>query len=623
MPPRTARSTRVARGPRVMPVPRRAAPKPAPPPAPPPRRRRLSMVLLRWGVILAVWLVLAAGGVLLWFARDLPRPEAALDTVRRPSLVLTDASGRSFASFGDLVGEPLRLRDMPSFLPQAAIAIEDRRFRYHPGLDPVGILRAVWVNLTAGQLRQGGSTITQQVAKTLFLTNERTFRRKVQELMLTVWLERHFSKDEILEIWLNRVYLGAGTWGVDAAARAYFGVSARRVNLWQAAVLAGLPKAPSRLNPRADPEAAASRAREVLGAMVETGAISAAQAREAGAAIAFPPPPPRESGWFADWAAEQAATLVPPNADAVLTTTLDLRLQRVVEAKLAGVLAGPGAQDGVGEGAVVVLDAASGAVRAMAGGRDWRAGAFNRAVTARRQPGSAFKPFVWLAALEAGRTPDDTVLDAPVNVGGWRPANFDGRYRGTVTLETALAQSLNTAAVRLEMESGGPRYVTAIARRLGLTGRLPDDATLALGTGEASLLELASAYSAFFNGGRRAAPVAVTGGRAGGAALPIPDNPPEQAMEPGHAEMMARMLAAAVRGGTGRAAAIRGRAVAGKTGTTQDNRDAWFVGWVGAGSRGGLVIAVWLGNDDNAPMKGVTGGGLPARLFREIAAEVR
>lgn len=591
-------------------------------PAPRPRRRPLA-IAMRWGIIIAVWLALVGAGVLLWFARDLPRPDSALDAIRRPSLVLTDTNGRSFASFGDLVGDPLRLRDMPAFLPAAAIAIEDRRFRDHPGLDPIGILRAVWVNVTAGRLRQGGSTITQQVAKTLFLTNERTFRRKVQEFLLTLWLERHFSKDEILEIWLNRVYLGAGTWGMDAAARTYFGVSARRVSLWQAAVLAGLPKAPSRLNPRANPALAASRAREVLAAMVETGAITAAAAKQAGDAIAFPAAPPRESGWFADWAAEQAADMVPLNADAVLTTTLDLRLQNVVETQLDTLLDGPGAAANAGQGAVVVMDAGTGAVRAMAGGHDWRAGAFNRAVDARRQPGSAFKPFVYLAALEAGHTPEDTVLDAPVAVSGWRPTNFGGRYHGTVTLEEALARSLNTAAVRLEVESGGPRAVIAIARRLGLAGRLPNDATLALGTGEAGLLEMASAYAAFFNGGRRPVPVAITGGRSGGRPLSISVPAAERAMEPRHAAMMARMLSAAVRIGTARAAAVPGRAVAGKTGTTQDSRDAWFVGWVGAGSRAGTIIAIWLGNDDNAPMKGVTGGGLPARLFQQIASEIR
>ena len=262
--------------------------------------------------------MLALAVMLLWFARDLPRPEAALDAARRPSLALQDRTGHVFATFGDIVGEPLRLNDMPPSLPAAAVAVEDRRFWHHPGIDPIGLARAVWVNVTSGRLAQGGSTITQQVAKNLFLTNARTFRRKVQELLLTLWLEHTFNKREILEIWLNRVYLGSGTWGVDAAARMYFGVSARRVTLWQAAVVAGLPRAPSRFNPRADPAAAAARAREVLTAMANTGAITAEQARAASAQIAFPPSsPPLATGWFADWVAEQAQALIPANADTI------------------------------------------------------------------------------------------------------------------------------------------------------------------------------------------------------------------------------------------------------------------------------------------------------------------
>ena len=255
------------------------------------------------------WLPLAV--MVLWFARDLPRPEAALDAARRPSLALEDRTGHVFATFGDIVGEPLRLSDLPRYLPAAAVAVEDRRFWHHPGIDPIGLARAAWINLTSGRVVQGGSTITQQVAKNLFLTNARTFRRKVQELLLTLWLEHTFSKREILEIWLNRVYLGSGTWGVDAAARMYFGISARRVTLWQAAMLAGLPRAPSRFNPRADPGAAAARAREVLAAMADTGAITAEQARAAAAQIAFPPAPPLATGWFADWVAEQAQSLAP------------------------------------------------------------------------------------------------------------------------------------------------------------------------------------------------------------------------------------------------------------------------------------------------------------------------
>src|SRR5689334_20701209 len=268
-------------------------------------RRRRRFRLLGYAVIATVWGTLAFATMLLWFAHDMPRPQAALEAGRRPSLTLQDRSGHVFATFGDLVGEPLRLTDMPAYLPAAAVAIEDRRFWRHPGVDPIGLLRAAWVNLTSGQVLQGGSTITQQVAKNLFLTNARTFRRKVQELLLTVWLEHTFSKREILEIWLNRVYLGAGTWGVDAAARMYFGVSARRVSLWQAAMLAGLPRAPSRFNPRSDPSAAIARTREVLAAMVGTGAITAEQARAASAQIALPQAPQLATGWFADWVAEQ------------------------------------------------------------------------------------------------------------------------------------------------------------------------------------------------------------------------------------------------------------------------------------------------------------------------------
>jgi penicillin-binding protein 1A len=566
--------------------------------------RRRGFRLLGVAIIGAVWSALALALVVLWFARDLPRPEAALDAARRPSLALEDSNGRVFATFGDIVGEPLRLKDLPAYLPAAVVAIEDRRFWHHPGVDPVGLARALWVNLTSGHLVQGGSTITQQVAKNLFLTNARTLRRKVQELLLTLWLEHSFSKREILEIWLNRVYLGSGTWGVDAAARMYFGVSARHVTLWQAAMLAGLPRAPSRFNPRTDPAAAAARAREVLAAMADTGAITAEQARAAAAQIALPSSPRLATGWFADWIAGQAQSLAPENADSTVRTTLDPRLQAVAEARLAALLDGPGAAAGVTQGAVVALDAASGAVRAMVGGRDYSQSPYNRAVLARRQPGSAFKPFTWLAALEAGVRPDDTVLDAPIRIGNWSPANFERQYLGEVSVEEALAQSLNTAAVRLMMQAGGPRAVARMAARLGIADKLPNDASLALGTGEVGLLELAAAYAGFCNGGYRVTPY-------GAEAL---RTPPQPAIDPDPAAMMLRMLTAVVARGTGRAAAVRGHSVAGKTGTTQDYRDAWFIGCID-----GEVIGVWLGNDDNRPMKSVQGGGLPARLFHDIA----
>lgn len=584
-------------------------------------RRRWGWWLAKWTLILGIWAAVIGALVLLWFAQDLPRPEAALDAARRPGLTLQDRTGQVFATYGDVVGDSLRVRDLPATLPQAAVAVEDRRFYQHHGLDLIGILRAVYVNLTSGRLVQGGSTLTQQVAKNLFLTNARTIRRKVQEILLTLWLEQTFSKTEILEIWLNRVYLGSGAWGVDAASHMYFGVSARKLNVWQSAVIAGIPRAPSRINPRADPLAAASRGREVLAAMAETGAITKAEADQAAAQIVFAPHP-ATAGWFADWVADASAPLVPPGADAVLHTTLDTRLQAAVETRLSAMLDGPGAAAAVAQGAVIVVDASTGAIRAMAGGRDWRTSPYNRAVTARRQPGSAFKPFVWLAALETGMRPEDTVLDAPIRIGSWAPGNFDGRFRGEVSLEEALAQSLNTASVRLMQQAGGPRAVAAVAKRLGIADALPGDLSLALGTGEVGLLELTGAYAALFNGGHLVTPQGIDGLEADGKRLPVLHPTGERVIEPERAAQMARMLAGVVAHGSGKAAEVSGHFVAGKTGTTQDFRDAWFVGAYGSGP-GAVVIGVWLGNDDGHPMKAVTGSGLPARLFREVALEVR
>ncbi|HEX4261790.1 MAG TPA: PBP1A family penicillin-binding protein [Acetobacteraceae bacterium] len=597
-------------------VPESPAP-PAPSVLPRPRRRRAAWVLLRWAIILGIWGVLAMGALFMWFARDLPRPEEALVASRRPGLALQDRTGQTFATFGDIVGEPLRLSQMPDALPRAAVAIEDRRFWTNPGIDLVGLARAAWTDLLAGHVVEGGSTITQQVAKNLFLSNARTLKRKVQELLLTVWLERHFSKQQILEIWLNRVYLGDGAYGVDAAARLYFGVSARHVSLWQAAVLAGLPAAPSLFNPRADPDAAAARGRAVLAAMVSTGAITPAQARAAAAQIHFPPRRHIAAGWFADWAAEQAQHLLPRGADASLRTTLDPRLQSAAETALGSVLTGPAVAAHVTEGAVVALDAATGAVRAMVGGRDYATGPFNRAVLARRQPGSCFKPFVWLAALENGVRPDDPVLDAPIRIGAWQPLDFERRYLGRVTVETALAQSLNTPAVRLEMRAGGPAAVAAVAHRLGIVDRLPDHPSLALGTGEVGVLEMAASYAAFFNGGFRVTPHGIDAAEVDSHWRVVTEAARPRVMPPDLAAMMVRMMAAVVRRGSGTAAAIPGRLVAGKTGTTADYRDAWFIGAVH-----GEVIAVWLGNDDDASTAGVTGGSLPARIFRAVALAV-
>jgi penicillin-binding protein 1A len=590
--------------------------RPTPDRVPPRPRRRLGWRLIKWAILFAVWGSVGFALLLVYFAWDLPRPQTALDAARRPSLTLQDRSGHVYATYGDVVGEPLRLADMPPYLPEAAIAIEDRRYFQHGAIDPIGIARAAVADLLAGRVVEGGSTIAQQVAKNLFLSNARTLRRKVQELLLTLWLEQTFTKQQILEIWLNRIYFGCGAWGVDAAAHIYFNTSARHVNLWQAAMLAGLAAAPSRYNPRVDPAAAIARTREVLAAMVRTHVLTAEQATAAAAQITLPPPPP-SAGYFADWVAEQAQALLPLGADAVVRTTLDARLQAVAEAKLRALLDGPGMAAGASQGAVVALDAATGAVRAMVGGRDYRGSPYNRAVLARRQPGSAFKPFVWAAALEAGMRPSDTVLDAPIRLGSWAPHDYERRYLGQITLEDALANSINTVSVRLLLQVGGPRVVAALAHRLGITDALPDNATLALGTGDVGLLELAGAYGAFFNGGRRITPYGIAAISSDGRALAVGPPPPgPQVLSPDVAAMMVRMLAAVVSRGTGRAAALPGRTVAGKTGTSQDFRDAWFIG-----GTDGVIIGVWIGNDNDQPMRGVVGGGLPARLFHEIAAQ--
>jgi penicillin-binding protein 1A len=565
-----------------------------------------------WLVAAALWLGLAAvalGVVLAW---DLPRPETALASPRQAGLVLLARDGAPAGRIGEHYGETLRPAELPRHLVDAVLATEDRRFFAHGGLDLRGILRAAWVNAQAGAVVEGGSTITQQVAKTLFLSNARTWRRKGQEALLALWLEQHFGKDEILGIWLNRVYLGGGAYGVDAAARLYFGVPARRATLFQAAVLAGLPKAPSRLNPHADADAAIARAREVLGNMVEAGRLDAATAArtiDAGRRAGFRAAPP--GGAFASFAAEEAAAsaATPAAADLVVATTLDAALQARAHAALAAALARHPAV----EGAVVVIDAGTGAIRAMVGGVD--ASAFNRAAHARRPAGSAFKPVMWLAALRHGAAPGDMLDDRPITLGAWNPRNFNDQYAGRITLAEALARSSNSIAVQL-FQRVGPRRVGETARLLGLPAPVAD-ATAALGTGSVTPLSLAAAYAPFANGGLAVMPHAVAriAERQGRVLWRRAAAAPRRVITEDEAAAMAAMLRGAVATGTGRAAAIAGVAVAGKTGTTSESRDAWFAGFAG-----GLVVVVWMGADDNAPMGPITGGGLPAQVFRAVLA---
>jgi penicillin-binding protein 1A len=606
----------LARATPARPVSAPARPAPAFPRPGSPRAGGL-LRLFRLLVLLAVWGGLCLGGALLFFAWDLPRPEAALAVTRRPSVTLEAADGRLLSTSGDLYGERVRLADLPAYLPGALMAVEDRRFRSHFGLDPVGLLRAAVANWRAGRVVQGGSTLTQQLAKNLFLTPERNMRRKVQEALLALWLESRFTKDQLIEIYLNRVYLGAGAYGVDAAARLYFGVPARRVTLWQAAILAGLPKAPSRYNPRVAPDAAIRRGTEVLGAMAGAGLITTARATQETEKMVLPPRPSGDAGWFSDWVQDDLAENFPGTADLTLRTTLDLKLQAVVESRLGALLAGPGAAAHATQGAVVAIQASDGAVRAMAGGHDYRQSPFNRATAARRQPGSAFKPFVYLAALEQGLHPGSPVSDLPLTLGGWSPGNGGWRARGEISLEDAFAHSINTAAVRVLLAAGGARPVAAVAGRLGVHGRFPDNASLALGTAEVTLIDLVAGYAPFANGGLRVTPYGIARAGSAGRALAVPATAPARVITLEHAAEMRRMLGAVVERGSGRAAAVAGQRVAGKTGTTQDSRDAWFIGissqW---------VIGIWLGNDNASPMDDVRGGSLPARLFKEIVEDM-
>jgi len=578
---------------------------------PTPRRKTLrgTLAACRWLIILAIWGAAIGALATIWFTWDMPNPALAITTSRRPAIVLLDPAGRLVARFGDAAGRVVLPADLPPYVPAAFIAIEDRCFAAHGAFDAVGLLRAGISDLTHRHVVQGGSTLTQQVAKTLFLSDERTLRRKVQEAWLSLWLWKHYSRDEILGIYLNRVYLGAGAYGVDAAARLYFGVPAQNLTLAQAAILAGLPKAPSSYNPLANPQQAANRAREVLDAMMETGAITPDQESEADQQLAAAASPTSRTSWFALWAMQQAGPAIPEGIDATLSTTLNAGLQTVAEAALTSAIQTDGAKLNIHQGAVVVLDAQTGAVRALVGGVGDREG-YDRAVLARRQTGSAIKPIVWLAGLLAGMSPDDTVLDAPLHFAGYRPQDFERSYRGQVTMREALADSMNTAAIRILLRAGGAKRVASIAERLGLHDNFPDDATMALGTGSVGVMQLAGAYATFFNGGNRVTPYGLSA--INGAPFAI--TPPVPAIAPAYANEMQDMLRGVVTNGTGTAAYIPGMFTAGKTGTTQDYRDAWFVGYAA-----GDIIAVWVGNDDNSPMNKVLGGSIPAQIFKQIA----
>jgi penicillin-binding protein 1A len=570
--------------------------------------------LFQWTLLLGLWAMIALAGIIGWFWLTLPPTSDLNAAERRPSITLLGADGSLLATYGDLFGEPLHLKELPPYLPAAVLATEDRRFYHHFGVDPIGLARAIYVNFRAGHVVQGGSTITQQLAKNLFLTPERTLGRKIQEALLALWLEREFTKDQLLEIYLNRVYLGAGTYGVDAAAHRYFDKSARQVTLYEAAVIAGLLKAPTRFSPARDREQAAKRAEQVLANMLDAGYINEAQAKTAErqkAELAVAGRARPGNRYFADWVSEQLPSFIDAQGrDLVVITTFDPRLQAMAEKAIIATLAKEGDKSEVEQGALVALSP-DGAVRAMVGGRDYGDSQFNRATQALRQPGSAFKPFVYLAGLEHGMSPEEHFVDQPVRIGNWQPRNYEGKYRGDITAAEALAQSVNTVAAQV-LQRAGVDDVINVAHRLGITSDLARDASLALGTSEVTLLDLTTSYCAFASGGRGAIPYAIAEIRdkSGAVLYHREGDGGGRIIQPQLVGEMNRMLASVIARGTGRSAAFD-RPIAGKTGTTQDFRDAWFVGY-----SADLVAGVWFGNDDNSPMKHVTGGSLPAATWR-------
>ncbi len=571
--------------------------------------------LLYWCFVLCIWGGIAVAGVVIYYGAKMPAATTWSIPDRAPNIKIVSVDGGLIANRGMSGGEAVGLHEMSPYIPEAVVAIEDRRFYSHFGIDPIGLSRAMVTNLLGRHFSQGGSTLTQQLAKNLFLTPDRTLERKVQEVLLALWLEHKHTKDQILEMYLNRVYFGSGAYGVEAASRRYFGKSARDVSLSEAALLAGLLKAPSRLSPARDPKAAEERAQLVLAAMREEGKISDKEYKVALSAPATRAPSywTGSENYVADTVMGELPDLIGDvRGDIVVDTTVDLTLQKLAEQSIRRLIDDNGKKLNVTQGVLVSIDD-SGAVRAMVGGYDYSTSQFDRASEARRQPGSAFKPFVYMAALEAGRTPDSMRNDAPIKIGKWTPDNYGGKYYGKVTLATALAKSLNSVAAQLTMEVG-PDAVVEAAHRMGIQSDLQTNTSIALGTSEVTPLELTAAYVPFANGGykpdvhfiRR---ITTANGKVlyennGGSAPRV--------IKSDIVGMMNSMMTGTVETGTAKKAAFNWPS-AGKTGTSQNSRDAWFVGYTA-----NLTTGVWFGNDDGSPMKKVTGGALPAQAWHEF-----
>ncbi len=579
---------------------------------------------LKWLTIGTIWGAAVGFCCIIWFGYDLPDTKRLLLTTRQPGITIVAQDGTTIATHGDIYGVAITIAQIPDYVPNAILATEDRRFYNHFGIDLLGVMRAVWVNYHANSVVQGGSTITQQLAKNFLLSekmynpSDRSLRRKIQEVMLALWLERKFSKKQILNIYLNRVYLGAGVYGIEAAAKKYFGRSARNLTLYEAAVIAGLLKAPSRYSPTSNPILADERAQTVLKNMQDAGFITAhnlknlklstQRMRQTHDAVYL-------GRHFTDWIVETIPDYIGEiNQDLVVVTTLSSKLQRIAEEKAYAILHEQGASKPASELALVSMTP-DGAIKAMIGGSNYTVSQFNRATQALRQTGSAFKLFVYLAALEYGYKLNTMVSDLPIRIGKWQPKNFGWQSKGQIRLIDAFANSVNTATVRISTRIG-KRRITEITRRLGLTSKMADDLSIALGSADATPLQLTAAYAAVANNGHKVSPYGI---------IEIKDRnnrslyrhkklTGKRVITSENAAQIQQMLTAVMQYGTGRNAAINGTCY-GKTGTSQNYRDAWFVGYA---KRPALVTGVWFGNDNGQAMKNVTGSTLPALLWKQF-----
>jgi penicillin-binding protein 1A len=576
-------------------------------------------MLVYWSFVLAVWGVVGLAGLVGYHASRLPPIDQLAVPKRPPNIAIMAENGALLANRGDTGGAAIHLRELPPYAPKAFVSIEDRRFYSHWGIDLLGIGRAIVRNTTKSGNMEGGSSITQQLAKNLFLTQERTMSRKIQEAILAVWLERKYSKDQILELYLNRVYFGSGAYGIEAAAQRYFGKSARQLTLPESAVLAGLMKAPTRLAPNKNPDGAAARAAQVITAMSSEGHITEAMAK---LALSRPALAKREQGsgsinYVADYVMDVLDDTVGAfDTDIVVTTTIDPAMQAAGERAINEILNKSGDKLNVEQGALLAMTP-GGEIKALVGGRDYSESQFNRATAAKRQPGSSFKPFVYLTALERGYRPDSRVLDGPINVKGWKPENSSREYFGEVSLTRALSLSLNTVSVRLAMATG-PNAVAATAHRLGVTSPLQANASIALGTSEVTALELVGAYAPFANGGIRVQPHIITQVKKSNGQIIYRRKGASfgRVIEPQYVAMMNAMLQETLLTGTARRAELPGWQAAGKTGTSQEHRDGWFIGYTSH-----MVAGVWLGNDDSSPTKKVSGGNLPVEIWSRFMRE--